>query len=156
VPRRLAIGILAGSILFLVGGCNDCPECPPEDHPYINGLYWGSYEFMEIHSGVDTIRSLGQPVSVKFKASSFSIQLTPGVDDSLRIVCDMFGDYSLSRGITLDCWSVDSTDACAEPLLYPCGYFVLNQTTDTLRLTRDTTTADTVRYIKKLVLLPVQ
>ena len=154
--RQFLILILLGNVLLLAGGCRDCPDCPSDNRPSVNGLYWGSYEYTEIHSGTDTVRALGQPISVKFKAPAFSIQLTPGVPESLRIVCDMFGDYSLGRGVTLNCWSVDSTDDCADPLLYPCGYFALDQTTDTLRLTRDTTTADTVRYIKRLALLQIR
>ena len=153
--RRVNFGLLTCGLLLLAGACRDrdCPPCP--DDLTINGLFWGSYAILEIHSGTDTTRSLGQPVSVKFRDKAFAITLTPGVAESLRVVCDMFGDYTLGEFITLNCWSVDSTDSCADPGLYPCGAFALDQTTDTLRLTRDVT-ADTVRFIKKLTLLQVR
>ncbi|MCX6835932.1 MAG: hypothetical protein NTW07_12565 [candidate division Zixibacteria bacterium] len=151
--KRFLLLVLTISIISLGSDCNDCRECPPP--PSINGDYLGRYEFVEIHHNADTVRSLGQPVRVKFRKPEFSFELTPGVPESLRVVCDIIGEYELGKGVNLKCTVVDSTNDCADSLLYPQGVFGLDQITDTLRMIRDTTTADTVRYIKKLALLPV-
>jgi hypothetical protein len=142
--------LLAGMFCVLEG----CPDDPPPQPASINGNYLGTYHFTEIRGDTDTVRELAQPVYVVFRKPEFSIQLAPGVAESLRVMCDMSGRYELGKGVLLKCSAVDSADSCGEPLVYPCGFFALEQTTDTMWLTRDTTFADAIRYIRKLALLP--
>ncbi len=143
--------VLLGGILSLGIECNDCPDCPLP--PSLNGNYLGSYRITEIHSATDTVRLMSQPIYVEFRKPEFSVELTPGVAESLRVVCDFIGKYTLSKGVTFTSVPPNSADSCSDTSLYPRGFFELDQTTDTLRLTRDTTTADSVRHVKKLALL---
>jgi hypothetical protein len=134
--------ILCGSIVSFGIECNDCRDCPLP--PTINGNYLGIYAIVEIHSGTDTVRSLEQPVYVEFRKPEYSFELEPGEPESLRVACNFVGQYVLSAGVILEGGPPNSADSCSDTSLYPRGFFALDQKTDTMRLTRDTTTADSV------------
>ena len=149
----LALALIAS----LVVGCRDDVTVPFP--PTINGNYNGIYSVMRIENVVDTTVDTSQLVDCVFRSGDFVMVKEGGIPESLRVFCDVEGEYELGNGIEIEITDPNFTRGVCTEDWGPEGYFGLDQTTDTMRMLHDITSDEngtSVRWIKLLRLVIVR
>lgn len=145
--------LLVSLTAAVVVSCRDDIEVPFP--PSINGDYEGVYRFIEICNGVDTVTDTTQCVIFRFRKPEYSMDMCGDIAESLRVFCDVLGEYVLGNGVEMNILDSNYTRGVCTQYWGPGGTFGLNQTTDTLRLLHDSTDAEGgCRYVKQVKLLP--
>jgi hypothetical protein len=147
--------LLLSFVASLVISCRDDIEVPFP--PSINGDYAGIYHYVEICNGVDTATDTTQCIVFRFRKPEFSMDMCADIAESLRVFCDVLGEYELGNGVSMNILDSNYTRGVCTQYWGPGGTFGLDQTTDTLKLLHDSTDSESgCRYIKQLKLLPTQ
>jgi len=134
-----------------VVSCRDDIEVPFP--PSINGNYTGIYRFIEIENGVDTNTDTTQLVEFRFRTGDYSMVMDGSIAESLRVFCDVLGEYELGNGVDMEITDSNFTRGVCTQYWGPGGYFGLDQTTDTMRMLNDFTDSVGVRFVKQLRLV---
>jgi len=98
---RLTVGVLILATLLLLTACSNPSEVEPP--PAITGNYTGIYSYTEIHNGVDTVIDTTQLIEFIFRQQEFSMDINGSIPESLRVFCDVAGEYELGNGVDLTC-----------------------------------------------------
>jgi hypothetical protein len=134
-----------------VVGCRDDVTVPFP--PTINGNYIGYYSVMEIDlSTLDTVVDTSQLVSCRFHSGDFTMVKDGSIPESLRVFCDVEGNYVLGNGISMTVTDPNFTrGVCTEDwgpsLVNDTAGYGLDQTTDTMRMLYDESSGNT-RWVK--------
>jgi len=145
---RLTVGVLILATLLLLTACSNPSEVEPP--PAITGNYTGIYSYTEIHNGVDTVIDTTQLIEFIFRQQEFSMDINGSIPESLRVFCDVAGEYELGNGVDLTCDLSNWPDSCGDTAMYPSGYFSLDMTTDTIRMLNDKLDSLGVRRVRDL------
>jgi hypothetical protein len=149
VARQTVVALILVALLLLAG-CPKPGEPPPP--PSINGNYVGTYRFIQIESGVDTMIDSTQGIHFLLRNGNYVLSIGD-LPDSLSARCEKKGTYELGDGVTMSVPIGDFT-----PIFCPRSYgfgglFSLEQTSDTMRLLNDQTDSLGVREIRDLRLV---
>lgn len=145
----LAMALASSWIL----SCRDDVEVPFP--PSLIGNYTGIYQFVEIHNGVDTIWDTTQYIEFIFRQSEYSMDIDGGIPESLRVFCDVLGEYELGNGVDMGITDSNYTRGVCTQYWGPGGYFSLDQTSDTVRMLNDELDSLGVRKIRLLRLFNI-
>ncbi len=145
----LAVVLVASFIV----SCRDDIEVPLP--PSINGDYTGIYQFIEIENAVDTVTDTTQVIEFRFRNGDYDMVMDGTIAESLRVFCDVMGEYVLGNGVAMTIMDSNFTRGVCTQYWGPGGYFGLDQTTDTMRLLHDSIDGGS-RYIKRLRLVLTQ
>lgn len=138
--------VLLVSTLTWVVGCRNDIEVPFP--PTLLGLYEGIYSYVEIQNGIDTIVDTSQLVTFKFGDEFYLMTKDETIPDSLRVFCDIEGDYGLDNGVQLTITDPNRTRGVCTFEHNPFGSFGLDQTSDTIRMRHDSTDKEGIQHIK--------
>ncbi len=137
------------ALLAIVAGCDGCnPPIGPEPSP--KGVYAGKY----IVSILSTEQTTEEFITWTFEDRFFHMNLDPDKFVG-KCFCQCFGEYSLTGGVRLKVIEsqpdelIDECTTC-NAAENPHGEFVVDRSTDTLKLTRQV--GDT---LKQLLLTPI-
>lgn len=131
--------------------CRDDIEIPYP--PTIRDYYTGIYHFVQIENGVDTIWDTSQLIEFRFEKEVYVMDMDGSIPESLRVFCDILGEYELGNGVDMIIIDSNYTRGVCTQYWGPGGYFGLDQTSDTMRLLRDHTDTLGVRTIRLLKLV---
>ena len=145
----LAIALAASWIV----SCRDDVEVPFP--PSVVGNYTGIYHFVEIQNGVDTVIDTTQLIEFTFRQAEFSMDIDGSIPESLRVFCDVLGEYELGNGIDMTITDSNYTRGVCTQYWAPGGYFGLDQTTDTMRLLNDQLDSLGTRRVRSLRLVNI-
>lgn len=123
----------------------------------INGNYVGTYRLVRVANVVDTQIDTSQLIEFTFRKPDFSMDIDSDIPESLRVFCDVLGTYLLGTGVTMTVSDSNYTRGVCTETWGPDGSFSLDQTTDTLKLTHDSSYSQdgsNYRLVKQLKLLP--
>jgi len=116
-----------------VVGCRDDINVPfPES---LIGDYHGIYAYQEV-TGIDTQVNEEALITFRFTSNDFSMYKDTSIPESLRIFCDVAGEYELEDGVTLALIDSSLTPVTCFLNWGPSGFFQLDQTTDSVKLTQ--------------------
>jgi hypothetical protein len=147
----ILVAVLAVSLIV---SCRDDVVVPLPAS--INGNFVGTYRLIRIENSVDTQIDTSQMIEFSFRKPDFSMDIDPEITESLRVFCDVLGTYTLGTGVTMTVTDSNYTQNVCNESWVPDGYFSLDQTTDTLKLLRDSSGTDNgnaVHIVKELKLL---
>jgi hypothetical protein len=132
-------------ILAFAAGCAD--DIVLEPPPSLKGNYEGSYTIKIL----STQQSTSEDIIWQFQDQFFFMNLDTAAFKS-KCFCAVSGDYTLSEGVRLRVLASQPDIPCTScnAAENPDGLFVLDQSTATLRLTRQS--GDT---LKELLLTPI-
>ena len=145
----LAIALSSSWIL----SCRDDVEVPFP--PSVVGNYTGIYQFIEIQSGVDTVVDTTQLIEFTFRQTEYIMDIDGSIAESLRVFCDVIGEYELGNGVEMGITDSNYTRGVCTQYWGPGGYFSLDQTTDTIRMLNDRLDSLGVRKIMYLRLFNI-
>ncbi len=146
----LLVFALAGSVYL---GCRD--DILVDEPRSLVGQYEGTYHYYEQDplTPEDTT-DVEQPITFRFTQNTYQLRVdTTQVSSEERIFCDVDGDYELTTGVELEITNPLVTPAICFQSYGPEGYFTLDLTTDTVKLSQSLTTegVKTTRHIKLLM-----
>ena len=118
--------------------------------PSVVGNYTGIYQFVEIENGIDTIFDTTQLIEFVFRKTSFLMDIDGSIPESLRVFCDVQGEYELGNGVDMTITDSNYTRGVCTQYWGPGGYFSLDLTTDTVRMLSDKLDSLGVRQIRLL------
>jgi len=118
--------------------------------PSVVGNYTGIYQFVEIQGGVDTVVDTTQLIEFVFRKAVFSMDIDGSIPESLRVFCDVQGEYELGNGVDMTITDSNYTRGVCTQYWGPGGYFSLDLTTDTVRMLNDQLDSLGVRRIRLL------
>ena len=118
--------------------------------PSIVGNYTGIYQFVEIQGSVDTVVDTTQLIEFIFRKTVFSMDIDGSIPESLRVFCDVQGEYELGNGVDMTITDSNYTRGVCTQYWGPGGYFSLDLTTDTVRMLNDKLDSLGVRRIRLL------
>jgi hypothetical protein len=142
-------------VVSLIVSCRDDVVVPLPAS--INGNYQGTYRLVRIMNVVDTQIDTSQTVEFSFRKPEFSMDISADIAESLRVFCDVLGTYMLGTGVTMTVIDSNYTRGVCTESWGPDGSFSLDQTTDTLKLTHDSSYSESgnaFHLVKELKLLP--
>ncbi|MDD3732489.1 MAG: hypothetical protein PHU88_08965 [candidate division Zixibacteria bacterium] len=140
--RKIASFIIAlGLLAFFVGCADDVFVEPP---PTLTGNYVGTYTLKE-----GTQVPIEEPITWRFSQNSYSKRLDTTRIDS-NVFCDFDGTYELENGVNLNQTNGNPTRATCTVEQNPTGFFQLDQSTDTLKMTQYDSETLTLKIIKLL------
>lgn len=133
----LVLGVLA----FFIGCADDVFVEPP---PTLTGDYVGTYTIKE-----GTQVPMEEPITWRFSQNSYSKRLDSTRLDS-NIFCDFDGTYELENGVTLNQTNGRATVVTCDEDQNPTGFFQLDRSTDTVKMTQYDSETLTLKIIKLL------
>jgi hypothetical protein len=152
---RKSVGFLAIAVGLIVGlswslGCRDDIVVPFP--PTLAGDYTGTYRYVEISSGINTLVDTTQTVDWRFTNTTYNMKVVLPTEE-VRFFCDCAGDYELVSGVQLIETDDNLTNKVCTPLHNPKGAFGLDQSSiqDTILIAQDLT-EESIRRIKVLKL----
>ena len=146
----LLVAALAAS---WVVSCRDDVEVPYP--PSVVGNYTGIYHYVEIQNGVDTVVDTTQLIEFTFRTDEYKMDIDGSIPESLRVFCDVIGDYELGNGVEMVITEPNYTRGVCTEDWGPGGYFGLDQTSDTMRMLNDQLDSLGVRTIRYLRLFNI-
>jgi hypothetical protein len=123
--------------------------------PSIVGKYTGIYQFIEIENNVDTVIDTTQLVEFQFRQTEYKMDIEGTIPESLRVFCDVIGEYELGNGVDMGITDSNYTRGVCTQYWSPGGYFSLNQTSDTLRMLNEQIDTAGVRRVRSLRLVNI-
>ncbi len=114
-------------------GCRDDINVPFP--PSLIGDYHGTYAYQEV-VGIDTNVLEEDLITFRFTSSDFSMYKDSSIPESMRVFCDVSGEYSLEDGVLMTLIDSSLTPVTCFLSWGPNGFFGLDQTTDTVKLTQ--------------------
>lgn len=116
-----------------VVGCRDDINVPFP--PSLLGDYHGVYAYQEVE-GIDTQVNEEALITFRFTSSDFSMYKDTSIPESLRVFCDVAGEYELEDGVIMTLIDSSLTPVTCFVQYGPSGFFALDQTTDSVKLTQ--------------------
>lgn len=150
--RFWVVVLVVAFVVSLLVACRDDVVVPFP--PTIDGIYTGYYSVMLINlNNQDTAVDTSQLVQCRFREPNFSMVKDGSIPESLRVFCDVEGEYELGNGVALSVTDPNFTrGVCTEEWNpSPTGdtlSYGLDQTTDTMRMLCSYVADDTLRWIK--------
>ncbi len=138
--------VLAASYLI---SCRDDVVVPYP--PSLVGQYEGIYSYHAEKGTADT--SVEQLIRWRFSSDEFRMNMESDLEESERVFCDVYGEYELGNGVELILLDSSVTVAICTESWGPDGFFSLDQTTDTVKLTQIITDTLGVTRTKQLKLV---
>lgn len=146
----LAIALASSWIV----SCRDDVEVPFP--PSVVGNYTGIYRFVEIANEVDTNIDTTQLVEFTFRSDEYSMVIDGSIAESLRVFCDVIGEYELGNGVDMTILDSNFTRGVCTQYWGPGGYFSLDQSSaDTMRMLNDKVDSTGLRRIRSLRLVNI-
>jgi len=137
--KKIASFIIALGVLAIFIGCaKDVFVEPP---PTLTGDYTGVYIIK-----MGTQVPLEEPITWRFSQNSYQKRWDDTKIDS-NLFCDFDGTYELENGVTLNETSYSIQLKC-NPDQDPIGFFQLDQSTDTLKMTQYDSETEIFKTIK--------
>ena len=146
----LLVVVLASSWIL---SCRDDVEVPFP--PSVIGNYTGIYQFVEIENGVDTVIDTTQLIEFTFRQTGYTMDIDGSIPESLRVFCDIQGEYELGNGVDMTIIDSNYTRGVCTQYWSPGGYFSLDQTSDTVRMLNDQLDSLGVRRVRYLRLFNI-
>lgn len=144
--KSLGIVLLVIFVTSIIGtiACRD--DVFVEPPPSLTGDYYGWYSYKP-----DNQAAVEQPVTWRFSSNSYSMYYDIDSDpDSSRVFCDVQGSYELGNGVELIQERENLTQQNCNTDLNPTGFFQLDQSTDTLKMTQYDDQLNVTRTIRLL------
>ncbi len=125
------VGVAFVILLLAIGmACRD--DVFVEPPPTLTGDYAG---FISVKPDGQTATE--QPITWRFSSNGFNMYWDEIRDlDSTRDFCDVSGTYELENGVTLSTTDSNLTSQTCNETQVPNGFFQLDQSTDTLKMTQ--------------------
>ncbi len=131
--------VLALGVSWMTG-CRDDINVPfPES---LLGDYHGTFAYQEV-IGIDTPVNEQDLITFRFTSGDFSMYKDTTIPESLRIFCDVAGEYELEDGVVMALVDSSLTPVTCFLGWGPDGFFGLDQTTDSVKLTQVKTVGGT-------------
>jgi hypothetical protein len=135
---KKSVGLWIVLLLVALGfswvvGCRDDVLVPFP--PSLLGNYHGTYQYQAV-VGIDTQENEIAPITFKFTSGDFNMYKDSTIPESLRIFCDVAGEYSLEDGVLMTLTDSSLTPVTCFLNWGPNGFFGLDQTTDSVKLTQ--------------------
>ena len=156
MKRSLSFWLVLLAMALIAGLALSCRDDVSVDYPQnIYGDYTGIYHFVEIRNVVDTAWDTTQLIEFTFDHNGeYSMVMDGTIAESLRVFCDVLGEYELGNGVSMEITDSNFTRGVCTQYWGPGGYFILDQTTDTMKLLDDFTDSVGTRYVRQLKLVP--
>ena len=134
----VALGVLA----FFIGCADDVFVEPP---PTLTGDYTGVYIIKE-----GTQVPIEEYITWRFSQNSYQMRFDDTVEQGDPVNCDCDGTYDLENGVRLNETNPNPTRLTCDADKNPKGFFQLDQSTDTLKMTQYDAQDDILKTIKLL------
>jgi len=114
-------------------GCRDDVNVPFP--PSLLGDYHGTFAYQKV-DGIDTLVNEEALITFRFTSSDFSMYKDSTIPESLRVFCDVAGEYEVEDGVSMTLVDSSLTPVTCFLNWGPDGFFGLDQTTDSVKLTQ--------------------